>query len=632
MFAPERLKAAMAGRFWRTGTPSAPPPSPAAARRGFSVGIYPLLLWLPLLMLLPVLAFGTVLLYVMAGHATETARKDLVAANAALMATVHREISQSEQLLALMARSPVFSAAPPDPERLEHLMKTLLMQGFQEIRVHARGGDLLAQEPRTPGESAGGALSEHDLRGLESARATLSDLHPVRSGGPWAMSIHVPVVRDGQARFILSGRMDPSRLTRLMQEQLGTRQAIGSVLDTQMRIVARTDEGDRFRGQLPSVETQERFRLGSTGLDRFRTLDGNELLWAWSSTPAGWRVALGIPALAVDQALARSVLSLGAAGAGVLLLGVVLTAFLAWRIARSVDRMATTAHHLASGEAVSAPRSGIRQLDTLYDALAVARANIAKALSDRDRALAAERVARSAADEDNRLKDVFLATLSHELRNPLAPIRSAAFVLNAEGSDERKRAWATRVIERQAATMARLLDDLLDLSRITSGRIDLERRPVALADILDEAVETVRPLVDGKGQDLQVRGEFEGLELMADPLRLSQVMTNLLTNASRYTQVGGRIEVIVEAREAQVTVRVRDNGIGIASADLPGIFDMFAQVRGPLNRSDGGLGIGLSLVRGLVELHGGTVEATSPGLGQGSEFVVRLPRGVAAIH
>jgi signal transduction histidine kinase len=234
-----------------------------------------------------------------------------------------------------------------------------------------------------------------------------------------------------------------------------------------------------------------------------------------------------------------------------------------------------------------------------------------------------------ALQEADRRKDEFLATLAHELRNPLAPIRSAVAVLNAKGLADADLKWNREVIERQVGQMARLLDDLLDVSRITRNKLELRKEPVELAMVVASAVETSRPVIDGGGHNLAVTLPPVPVYLGADPVRLAQVFGNLLNNAAKYTDRGGHIRLTAEVVGLEVVVSVADNGIGITPDVLPRLFERFAQATSALERSQGGLGIGLSLVRGLVELHGGTVEGRSEGVGKGSEFIVRLPVAAA---
>jgi PAS domain S-box-containing protein len=229
-----------------------------------------------------------------------------------------------------------------------------------------------------------------------------------------------------------------------------------------------------------------------------------------------------------------------------------------------------------------------------------------------------------ALQEADRRKDEFLATLAHELRNPLAPISNAIRILTLRGDDPEVVAQTSEVMERQVHQISRLVDDLLEVSRIGRGKISLEKAPVDLADVVATAVETSRPLVEAHRHTLTVSLPERPARVEGDSARLAQVLSNLLNNAAKYTEEGGRIDLIVEQAQGEAVIRVRDNGIGIAPARLPSVFDMFEQIEGAADRSQGGLGIGLTVSRRLIEMQGGKIEAHSDGLGKGSEFAVRL--------
>jgi len=237
--------------------------------------------------------------------------------------------------------------------------------------------------------------------------------------------------------------------------------------------------------------------------------------------------------------------------------------------------------------------------------------------------LEAQRLREAALREADRRKDTFLAILSHELRNPLAPIRNAAELLGSANLTPVQLHWAQSVIRRQTAHMASLLDDLLDLARITQTKLRLRKQSCSLGSVVDAAVETARPIIESKRHELTVRMPRDPLTLYADPLRLAQAISNLLTNAAKYTDAGGAIELHARI-EGALVVSVKDNGIGIPAEELGRLFIMFSQVDSG-SRSEGGLGIGLALVKGFVELHDGTVEASSAGPGEGSEFTIRVP-------
>jgi signal transduction histidine kinase/DNA-binding response OmpR family regulator len=307
----------------------------------------------------------------------------------------------------------------------------------------------------------------------------------------------------------------------------------------------------------------------------------------------------------------------------------------------------------------------LRAHGKVFGAIALSRESSGRGFGASDLTLAEAYATRAAIALDNarlyrevqeadRQKNEFLSMLAHELRNPLAPIRNANEILRQKGSDITRVKWAQGVIDRQLTHLVRLVDDLLDVSRLTQGKIRLAVERVGLRAVVEQAVEAARPVVDHLGHALEVELPRESVELTADRARLTQVLTNLLNNAAKYTDPGGRIclsaQVVTDAgKEASaleindrmvgsalhaalraplcghVEIRVRDTGVGIAPDLLPFVFDLFTQASRSLDRSQGGLGIGLTLVRRLVEMHGGTVSAQSEGLGKGAEFIIRLP-------
>jgi PAS domain S-box-containing protein len=241
------------------------------------------------------------------------------------------------------------------------------------------------------------------------------------------------------------------------------------------------------------------------------------------------------------------------------------------------------------------------------------------------RDITAKKRTEEALHEADRKKDEFIALLAHELRNPLAPLRNGLQVIRLAGGDASAVAQARAMMDRQLSHMVRLVDDLLDASRIGRNKMDLRKERVLLADAVNSAVETVRPMIEAAGHNLKVSLPSGPVFLDADLTRLAQIIGNLLSNSAKYTEPGGRIRLHVERLEGEVSVTVSDNGIGIPAESLENIFNMFSQVDRSIERSTGGLGIGLALVKGLVEMHGGTVTASSEGTGKGSVFTVRLP-------
>jgi signal transduction histidine kinase len=265
-----------------------------------------------------------------------------------------------------------------------------------------------------------------------------------------------------------------------------------------------------------------------------------------------------------------------------------------------------------------------RELQELNATLELANEELARANCALQKEVVERGRAEQALREADRNKDEFLAMLAHELRNPLAPILNAVHLMRMNLSGEQLR-WSREVIERQLSDLTRLVDDLLDVSRITRGKIALSSEPLEVATLIARAVETIQPLIEDRGHALSVEVPEAPLTVNGDLLRLTQAIGNVLGNAAKYTPRGGRIELSVGQDGTHVAIRVRDSGIGIPAERLPHIFDLFTQLDRSSDHPQSGLGIGLALVRRLIEMHGGTVSAHSEGTGRGSEFLVRLP-------
>jgi len=291
---------------------------------------------------------------------------------------------------------------------------------------------------------------------------------------------------------------------------------------------------------------------------------------------------------------------------------------------RQLNRILANANKQLSEANVTLQAEKTRELQAVNATLQRANAELERANRSLHREVSERTRAEQALQEADRNKNEFLAMLAHELRNPLAPILNALQLLRMKPSASQSQ-WAQEVIQRQLAALTRLVDDLLDVSRITRGKITLTRQPLTVATLITRAVETVEPLITERKHQLMLRIPPEVLRVDGDPTRLTQALGNVLGNAAKYTERGGRIDLICARRGAEVEIRVRDNGIGIPAELLPRIFDLFTQLDRRSDDSFGGLGIGLALVRRLVEMHGGSITASSNGEGAGSEFVMRLP-------
>ncbi|TLY92654.1 MAG: HAMP domain-containing histidine kinase, partial [Gammaproteobacteria bacterium] len=266
-----------------------------------------------------------------------------------------------------------------------------------------------------------------------------------------------------------------------------------------------------------------------------------------------------------------------------------------------------------------------RELEALNATLQRANAELERTNRSLQSEVAERARAEQALKEADRHKDEFLAMLAHELRNPLAPILNAVQLMRMKPVADPQLNWSRDVIERQVSHLTRLVDDLLDVARITRGKINLSREPIELGTLIARAVEIVQPLILERGHQFTSEIPDGTLTVDADPLRLTQAFGNVLGNAAKYTERGGRIGLSVRLQGAEVEIRVRDNGIGIPAEVLPRIFDLFTQLDRRSDHPHSGLGIGLALVRRLLQMHGGSIAAHSEGAGLGSEFVIRLP-------
>jgi signal transduction histidine kinase/CheY-like chemotaxis protein len=599
----------------------------AAPDGGRSIDARTLLLILPLLVAGPLVAYGTFLLYVTANQASGHARHEQAAAHAALEATLARELQRMQQVLQIVAESPALGDVELDTERAGSLAAGVVRSevGLRSVAILDRSGAVLVEVPARGEPSRSVKLTPRQLKALETGRSTVSDLHESPIDVGLSVSVDVPVRRGARSPWLVTAVLDPVHLTRTLSTQIGARDALSTVLDANRRILARTRDLQRYFGESPSRETLDALDGGDHGWRRFRTRDGNAYLWTWSTLPSGWTVWLGSPAREFDDALRGSILHLAGAGFGILLLAMGASTLLARRFAATVDRLAESAHRLAAGERPAYAPSGVRQLDALHGALVDANEEAHRAIADRDRALEAERAARAIADEHNRSKDAFLGMLSHELRNPLAPIRNSVYVLaHAEPGGEKARRART-VIERQTEHLTRIVDDLLDVTRIARGKILLHRRRIELTELVRRAADDAQLAIEERGVRLRVDVPAERLWIDADATRVTQILGNLLSNAAKFTLPGDEISVALRRAGAAAEITVRDTGAGIDPELLPHVFDAFVQGARTLARSEGGLGLGLALVKGLVELHGGSVRARSEGPGKGAELVVSLP-------
>lgn len=545
----------------------------------------------------------------------------------AMTIALDTELQASMRVLRVLGLSPSLDPARLDAfaERMRGVLSTQPLWSVLAVGDPA-WSTVVAVSPK-PALSKRPVLDEAMRRRvLETRLPAVSGL--VRSDDGFFTQIAVPVIAgDGVRMIVMAAIEQQAWLGFMSQYPMGTG-AIMTLIDPDGRIIARTLNNDRWVGRPPSPELLERSREVAEAAFRNVGLEGVALYSAHSrSVRWGWTVATGIPAKSVEEALRESSLLLIGAAALTVALAVVLALLFGRRIERPVAALGRSARALAHGDGDASPATEARSIDEVRE-VAHAFEEAGAMLHERQRALndalAGEQAARREAEQASAAKDEFLAMLGHELRNPLSALGSAVAVLDHVEPQGPEAARAKGIVHRQIASLRELVDELLDVARVTRGKITLHRGPVDFGRLAGRAVAVMS--ATGRLGMHELRVDCGEAWVDGDETRLEQVVTNLLENAAKYTPQGGRIDVRVHPDGADAVLEVEDTGVGMSPELLPRVFDLFSQGERTLDRSQGGLGVGLALVRRLVELHGGRVSARSDGPGRGACFSVRLPR------
>jgi signal transduction histidine kinase/CheY-like chemotaxis protein len=488
--------------------------------------------------------------------------------------------------------------------------------GWRQIALADPEGRTLLRTNQPFGEANPVAQEPESLKRVIATRApAIGRVVETPKQASDTFAVRVPVMRGGQLVYVLSAVLSTDAVSSVLTRQNIPSGSVASVFDQANHRAARSI---KVPSPYPSPSLQALLdRGGSQGIGRTTTQEGVNNYTGFTRLPdSGWVVTVGTSVAEVNKGLYTllSAVALGlATSMGVAIL-------LAWvlsrRILEPIDQLKQGAADLGRGAPVDLPPLEIVELDDVAVALNDAAA-------DRDRAAAQINDALRIAEDANRSKDQFLAMLGHELRNPLAPIATAVQIMGMKG--DASTAAERRIIERQLVHVTRLVDDLLDVSRITSGRLAIRREPVRLAQVLGQVIENIRPSLFQRTLTYEAAPELDEAWVAGDEVRLAQVFNNLLVNAIKFTATGQSVHVTAALDGSEARVDVQDTGAGISADEIDKIFDLFYQAPQSFDRSRGGLGLGLPIVRSLVEMHGGSVRATSPGPGQGSRFTVRLP-------
>ncbi|HET6630296.1 MAG TPA: ATP-binding protein [Woeseiaceae bacterium] len=567
------------------------------------------LLVLTLAVLLPVSVFGVATTLWVADRERAAFERGAIERTQALLTAVDTELGG--HLTSLQGLATSYPLQNGDLEAFRRQAERLLPMhaNWHAIALLRPSGEPVLTVTR--GDSAGRrpAIASAEVeRTLSERTPGVSNLSV--NGGRRTFSVTVPVDVAGELS-VLGAVVDARSILDLLTPQPLQRDWVAAVLDRGGNVVARTSGGETFPGETITRDLRQALQSSGEGWINHRAEDGEETYTPYSrSARSGWTVAMAIPAADVEAITDHTMLLLAVWLLFALMIAVMLAAGFSRRIAEPIVELAEAAKALGRGTRVAPPAGApVREVRDVSRALIAS----AHAVGEREDKLRAA----------DRAKDEFLAMLGHELRNPLGALTSATQVLNAGRRASKASSEAVTIISRQVEHMTRIVDDLLDVGRASSGKIRLKLAPLDLGHAIAEAARTLERT--SKFEDLDVQVDTSPVWIRGDGARIEQIAANLLENAAKYTPAGGTIRVSVRRDGLDAVFEVVDDGIGIAAELLPRVFDLFVQGQTSMDRSVGGLGIGLTLVKRLAELHLGTVIAESGGADKGARFLLRFP-------
>ena len=582
--------------------------------------------------LVPVILFSTISLNMLLKAEREAALKGVRETARISLVSIDRELTNTQSAVRMLSTS-------------VHLANGDLAGFYQQARFSDKVGStwtaLLDEDGQMllntavplgtpmPAPVAGARVA----KALEAGVPQISNLIRGSLTQELLVVVDVPVTTPQGKRYVIAQGFRVEHFNRVLSQVNAPPSWLSGVFDRNGMAIARNGALGTKEGADGHDDLSEAIRSKTVGVIR-NASEGDVKLYTVleRSTLSGWTIAVGVPEAEIEAA-ARGALLVSALGLlACVLCAAVAAVFFARRLAHSIRMTAQSAHALQGGALPPASQvSGVVEMDEVQAAIADAATVIAQekqsrqvAEAEREKLFQSEHAARTMAEQQNRAKDEFLAMLGHELRNPLAAIVNATSVMALKGMPPEATAKAREIISRQSQHLTRIVDDLLDVGRVHSGKILLERQKLRLDTLVRHCMATMAST--GRTAQHEMSADLQPAWIDADPTRFEQIVANLLDNAVKYTPAGGSIAVTVRVYGDEVVLGVSDSGVGISNELMPYVFELFVQGHRALDRAQGGLGVGLALVRRLAEMHGGRVAAFSAGVGQGSGFEVRIAR------
>ncbi len=575
--------------------------------------------------LVPVAIMSGIGLLGMVQQQRSQAERNTLEITRALATAVDTELRRTSSVLSAFATSAALDPEHPEAFYQSALRMAQAQPNWLTVILHDADGNTVFNA-NIPGNPKTQKVNDRDSFNLAvRTRAPVVGYLARNASGQYAVPLRVPVIRQGKLEYVLTAALNPQAIVDIIKRQRLPEDWTISVFDGKGNRVARSRSHEQFLGGKAAPSLARLMASGDLeGMGETEVLEGGKVYTAYLRLPGSdWSVASSVPVQTIDTAGHRSLLAYGSGIVISLLLGGLGALFIARSIKRPIEVLRGAALSLGRGENFTVAPITIAEVREVGDALQSAQQQHAQSEAERQKLLADAQEARAQSERANRVKDQFMAMLGHELRNPLAPIISALDIMESRhsGVDARER----QIIQRQVAHLSRLVDDLLDVARISGGKLELRRSRIELGAVANRALELMQPAIDKRGKPLELRLPSTPVYVYGDAVRLVQVITNLLANAAKFTRSDDRIALHIDVVDNQAVIEVIDAGCGISHVLLPHIFDLFAQGEQSIDRRNGGLGLGLAIVKNLVLLHEGTISAASDGPGMGSTFTVRLP-------